>query len=391
MAARIDQHFFTARTGPGVRVADLAIAAAAGALWWTPLSRGSDVGPGELALLVASSAAVGLWRLAPLPLVAVSGLCAAGLALGGAITWPPVAPVLGLYLAAASTAADRRSRLGSVGLALLVGGTDLAAVTASGSWEATDLGHATLAFAVGWFAGDRTRLRREQIAALHERVHEAAAANARESRLAVMEERSRIARDLHDSAGHALSVIAVRAGGAQLTNDPERAFAALRDIAGLARETTADIDHMVTSLREGEDAPRSPIGLASADTVIEQHRAAGMTITTTYDGELPQLGSAADQAAFRGLQEALTNAARHGSGSAEVTFSGADGRFCLTVANPVPATVPPTPPDAPPAPAGHGLIGMRERVSMLGGTVSVERLPGRFVLRLTLPAGGAAA
>ncbi|MFC7106656.1 sensor histidine kinase [Nonomuraea rubra] len=120
-----------------------------------------------------------------------------------------------------------------------------------------------ITWAVAWFAGERTRLRREQIAELQERAMRAEREAEQERLLAAAEERTRIARDLHDSAGHAISVIAVRAGAARLRHhqDPDRSLRALEAIEELARQTAGEIDQIVGTLRgHGEAADEAPPG-----------------------------------------------------------------------------------------------------------------------------------
>src|SRR5215211_85385 len=115
-----------------------------------------------------------------------------------------------------------------------------------------------------WVLGDRIRLRRERVANLEERARQAEREMVRERRLAAAEERTRIARDLHDSAGHAINVILVHAGAARLLaeKDPARSRQALATIERLARETLTEIDGLVRALREDEERPQAPIGLA---------------------------------------------------------------------------------------------------------------------------------
>ena len=132
-----------------------------------------------------------------------------------------------------------------------------------------------------WLAGDRTRLRRERMAELEERALRAEREAERERRLAAAEERTRIARDLHDSAGHAINVILVHAGLGRLRteSDPEAAREAFETIEEVARETVGEIDQMVRALREDgtvAEGVEPPPGLASLDGLIERHRAAGL-------------------------------------------------------------------------------------------------------------------
>jgi signal transduction histidine kinase len=200
-------------------------------------------------------------------------------------------------------------------------------------------------------------------------------------------ERARIARDLHDSAGHAISVIAVRAGAARLRHrqDPDRSLAALAAIEELARQTASEMDQLVGGLREGGSASgavEAPPGLASLDALIAHHQAAGLQVAVDASGAPRPLGGAADQAAYRILQEALTNAARHGAGSARVEVAFGDASVELSVTNPMP------PGGSPRSGGGHGLIGMRERATLLGGDLDDERANGTFRLRARIPYGG---
>jgi signal transduction histidine kinase len=268
-----------------------------------------------------------------------------------------------------------------------------AAAAAQGGFPGGELLHSGLAWAVAWFAGERTRLRRAHIRELKERARRTAREAERERLLAAAEERTRIARDLHDSAGHAISVIAVRAGAARLRyrQDPDRALAALEAIESLARQTANEIDQIVGTLRQGgpanwspgtSGAVEAPPGLASLDTLIARHRAAGLAVNIDASGTPQTLVGAADQAAYRILQEALTNAARHGTGSAHVALAFGDAAVELTVTNPVSAR------GAPRSQGGHGLIGMRERATLLGGDLVAARANGAFRVQAHIPYGG---
>jgi signal transduction histidine kinase len=161
---------------------------------------------------------------------------------------------------------------------------------------------------------------------------------------------------------------------------------ALEAIEELARRTAGEIDHLVGTLRGGPpDGGVAPTGLASLDTLIEHHVEAGLTVTVARSGEPQALGRTADQAAYRIIQQALSNAARHGSGSAHIGLEYADTALALTVINPVDSAASPRPG------GGHGLIGMRERAALLGGTLEAGRVDGTFRLRATIPYRGARA
>jgi signal transduction histidine kinase len=292
-------------------------------------------------------------------------------------------PTAALYLLATGPRWNRRAALAGTGLLVAYVAT---VVASTGTFPALGLLHNGLAWAVAWFAGERTRLRREHLADLRHRAARAERDAERERLLAAAEERARIARDLHDSAGHAISVIAVRAGAARLSpaHDPDRSLAALRAIEDLARQTVDEINNIVTTLRGGtgrSGVVEPPCGLASVDTLVADHAAAGHRAAIQTVGSPRALNAAADQAAYRILQEALTNAARHGAGDTTVTLTFADAGLDLTVTNPVGAN------GAARVGGGHGLIGMRERAALLGGTVSTQRRDGTFQLRAWIPYG----
>jgi signal transduction histidine kinase len=236
----------------------------------------------------------------------------------------------------------------------------------------------------GWLAGDRTRLRRERLAELEERALRAEREAERERRLAAAEERSRIARDLHDSAGHAINVILVQAGAARLlqAQDPAGSRRALETVEEVARETIGEIDRLVRVLREdGQVRPAEiePPGLAALDGLTERHRAAGLPVAVRVRGERRALPAGVDQAAYRILQEALTNAALHGDGGAAVEVDYAPGELRLSVVNPT------RPGETTRAGGGHGIVGMRERASLLGGALAAGAENGAFRVEARLP------
>ncbi|MGP3920633.1 sensor histidine kinase [Nonomuraea sp. 10N515B] len=387
------QRLFSARSSSGVPL-DAALAAVMLAASLALLSHGgidtlrtgsdgSGSGTFDLlgvALTACSTIPLIAWRRFPLGVFAAT-LAANVLMIG--LDYPLdllLGPVAALYLLAASR--DRESpwtrRATTIVAGLLVGFL-AASILMPGGFAATELLHNGLACAVAWFAGERTRLRREQIAELRIRALRTEQGVERERLLAVAEERTRIARDLHDSAGHAISVIAVRAGAARLRHpqDPDRSLPALVAIEELARQTVEEIDHIVTTLREdgpGYGDVEAQPGLASLDTLITHHAA---TVDTT--GVPRPLGGAADQAAYRILQEALTNAARHGTGNARIELAFEDAALQLTVTNRALANCPPR------SGGGHGLVGMHQRATLLGGSLDTESAGGRFRLRARIP------
>jgi signal transduction histidine kinase len=190
----------------------------------------------------------------------------------------------------------------------------------------------------------------------------------------------RIARDLHDSAGHAINVILVHAGLGRLQTerDPAAARAAFETIEDVARETVGEIDQMVRVLREDpRDGVEPPPGVAALEQLVDRHRAAGLDVVATYRGARRSLPASVDTAAYRIVQEALTNAARHGDGQVAVDVRFADAVLEVAVANPVAAGAIHG--------DGHGLIGIHERATLLGGTLEAGARGDRFEVRACLP------
>jgi signal transduction histidine kinase len=244
-----------------------------------------------------------------------------------------------------------------------------------------------LVFVLVWMAGDRVQLRREHVASLEERARQAEEEAERERRLAAAEERTRIARDLHDSAGHAINVILVEAGAARLLKerDPERAEQALKTIEEVAREQIGEIDRIVHALRaeDPEDEavdgmpPGYPAGPQAGEALFERMRASGLDLEVRRSGTWRPLGPSVGRSTFRLLQEALTNAVRHGTGSAIVECHFGDEAVEFTVTNPTESKSM--------GAEGHGLTGMRERVGLLGGSFRAGLLNGVFHVRARLP------
>jgi signal transduction histidine kinase len=299
---------------------------------------------------------------------------------------PPLGPTVAVYLVAfAGDGSRARTRLTLAVVGVMLVAHLAATGFAQDSFPGVELLFGVLTWGGAWLAGDRTRLRRERMIELEERAVRAEREAERERLLAAAEERGRIARDLHDSAGHAMNVILVHAGMGRLQSerDPESAREAFATIEEVARETVGEIDQMVRVLREDSLPPgevEPPPGLAALDGLVQRHRAAGLDVTTTISGDRRPLPPAVDRGAYRILQEALTNAARHGDGSAAVELAFSTGALDLTVANPIGRG------EAGRATGGgHGVIGMRERAALLGGSLDVAARNGSFELHARLP------
>ena len=295
---------------------------------------------------------------------------------------PPIGPTVALYFVALARPENLTRRLLTVAVALAFFSAHIAAYgIAHDTFPDGEILLGAALWAGVWIAADRTRLRRERIAELEERALRAEREAERERQLAAAEERTRIARDLHDSAGHAINVILVHAGAARLhaEKDPVRSRDALATIEAVAHETLREIDQLVTALREDEETAASPIGLAALDALVKRHRDAGLDVRVRVDGKPRQLAPAVDQAAYRILQESLTNALRHGGGTAGVELRYGAGAIEIGVTNPAAS-------DGAHG-AGHGIVGMRERASLLGGAVEAGSQNGSFRVRARLPYG----
>ena len=305
---------------------------------------------------------------------------------------PPVGPTIALFFVAADERTRSRILQTSVVviglLAVHVGSTAIA----HDGFPVTPLLFGIVVWGTAFVIGDQVRQRRQRFAELEERARRAEREAERERRLAAAEERTRIARDLHDSAGHAINVILVQAGAARLLQerDPKAVRSALQTIEDVARETIGEIDQLVRVLREenpldgGAAAVEPPAGLAALETLAARHRAAGLAVTVNVRGAAGRLAPAVDQGAYRILQEALTNAARHGLGDANVDVAFDERGVELTITNTTRAQAQPG------SGGGHGIRGMAERAALLGGHVETDQRDGAFRVRARLPSGGGA-
>ena len=259
------------------------------------------------------------------------------------------------------------------------------AVGASGARFDTMAGNA-IVFAVVWLVGDRQR--RAVAEAATERFRAAELARNREqlARQAVMEERLRIARELHDIVAHAMSVITVQAGTARVVMDgsPGVAREALSAIEDTSRQALAEMRRMLSVLRDdtagGPDALLSPArGLDDLDTLIETAAASGLRVDLSRHGEPVALPAGAELATYRIVQEALTNVCRHArASSASVVVRYQPSEVAVEIIDDGIGGNPAT--------GGHGLIGMRERAALYGGEVEAAPRPeGGFRVRARIP------
>ncbi|NBE95871.1 sensor histidine kinase [Nonomuraea sp. KC401] len=279
------------------------------------------------------------------------------------------------------------------GLAMALGGL-LAAVlayalgAAAGPPSATTLSdHVVVAMVLisVWGAGRSLRLRRAYMEELRGRAARLERARAADTRAARAEERSRIARELHDVVAHHVSVMTVQAAAARkvLSSDPGLAGEALTAIEHTGRMAMSEMRNIVGVLRTDARAELGPQpGMEDLPALIEQMREAGLPTRLVIEGEPPPLPAGVDLAAYRLVQEGLTNSLRHAGAGAKavVTVRHAPHELDVRVADDGRGAA-----GAPGRP-GHGLVGIRERVALYGGILSVGPLPGGgFEVRARFP------
>ena len=212
------------------------------------------------------------------------------------------------------------------------------------------------------------------------------------ARRAVLEERTRIARELHDVVAHHMSLIAVRAETApyRLSGLPESALAEFGSLSEVAREAMADMRRLLGVLRHDEPAALAPQPqLADLPALVDAARRAGVPVKLAVTPALDQVPSGVGVCAYRIVQESLSNASQHAPGAMVTVLVEQDsGAVLLRVANGPGGPADPSANDDGP---GHGLTGMRERVALLGGTLSAGPAPdGGFVVSAVLPLGATA-
>jgi len=322
-------------------------------------------------------------------------------AVGGAlqvITSQPSPADVALLVLLYTVAAYRPRRASIMALLVCLGGSAVA-VLAWGPVQNVNLIWRLIfsAFLFGgleltvWVLGDSMRYRRGYYAALEDRAARLEAERHAEGKVAAAAERARIARELHDVVAHHVSVMVVQADGAgyALRSDPDRAAAALQAIAGTGRQALAEMRRLLGVLRSADDqAALAPVpGLGELRELLEQARAAGLEVSYTLSGTPRELPEGAELAAYRVVQESLTNTRKHAglAATAAVTLRYEPGGLVVEVTD---DGLGGGTEDS----GGHGLAGMRERIAMYGGTVTAGPLPGGgFGVTARLPSPHAAA
>ncbi|QNP64550.1 sensor histidine kinase [Streptomyces genisteinicus] len=274
----------------------------------------------------------------------------------------------------------------------LVGGA-CAATLAMVRWPLEEAGAAgrifftvvmTAPFVLAWVLGDSIRTRRAYFAQLEERATRLEKEREAQAKVAVAAERARIARELHDVVAHNVSVMVVQADGAAYVLDtaPDQARQALETISGTGRQALAEMRRLLGVLRTS-DAPESGEYVPQPDVeqiedLVEQVRRAGLTVDFKVEGTPRPLPSGVELTAYRIVQEALTNTRKHGGpeAGASVRLVYFDDGLGLLVEDDGRGASHELYEDGGADGRGHGLIGMRERVGMVGGTLDAGPRPG---------------
>jgi signal transduction histidine kinase len=330
-----------------------------------------------VAALAYAVAAIAIYRRRSAP-VAVLGVALAGWALA----LPTNDSNVGLIALFALYAVGRyatNSRHGLAGLATAIALLTVDGLILSAPWSETGFG--AVFFFVIWYIGRRMASREERAAQRRRQ-------QADEARRIVAEERTHIARELHDVVAHQVSMMTVQAGAAQAVAavDPERARAAMAAVEQAGRQALDELRHLLGVLRpetDGSGLGPQP-GLADLPRLVAQLRAAGLDIEVT-DGLRTPLPTRVQLSAYRIVQEALTNVLKHGGPGTRVEVHLCEDRKDITI-----EVLDHAPPSLTRAQApGHGIIGMRERATLLGGRLETGPRPeGGFRVAARFPLTG---
>ncbi|WP_406333402.1 sensor histidine kinase [Streptomyces sp. NBC_00203] len=341
------------------------------------------------ALLGAAGSAALWWRKThPRTVVAVTAVAAntAG-ALGYLLTPLLLAPVMSALYWLAMRTSRRTGRIALVGVVSLLVTTALVDDRYAYPWPLKTLGPAFWVLApVAW--GTATRLRRAYLEAAHARAEYAERTREEEARHRVAEERMRIARELHDVVAHHMALANALAGTAAhlARTHPDQVQRILDDLAGTTSSALRELKATVGLLRQANepDAPLEPApGLGRLSDLTSAFAAAGLTVTVTVEGEEQPLSPGVDLTAYRIVQEALTNVAKHAAAkTARVRLAYTHDHVTITVSDDGDAAAP-----AAPSPSGgFGLMGMRERAQSVGGRLQAGHRPeGGFTVTTELP------
>jgi signal transduction histidine kinase len=367
--------------------ADLLIAAAllVWALLEAILSRGPGPVAGRIAFAVAITTPLAFRRQAPGAVVAVLVVATLAWTLPAGVHETGTYPFPSFLLASFSVACyARRPGVAIAGLVALLATMLIVLESAfyiESEVSAGSIAILTLFLGGTWTAGWLVRRRAAQ-------VRRALAESGELARSAVGEERTRIARELHDVVAHSVSIIAVQAGAAEalIDSDPGQAREHMAAVRRTAREAMSEMRRLLDVLRTDESRYAPQPGLGRLADLLEEVRGAGVAVELVEEGERPRLPPGLDLVAFRVLQESLTNVRKHASAApTQVRLRYGSGALELDVVNGPPAAAHAAS-NGGERGSGHGLIGMRERVHLFGGSFDARpSQDGGFRVHAVLP------
>jgi signal transduction histidine kinase len=303
---------------------------------------------------------------------------------------PFTAAAFGAGIAAAFLLGNLRDAFRArLGLAIVLGGAAIV-IANDPNHAGGEVVSTPLLFAIGWLAGFAIRGRAEQVQAAEVRAAQAEREREAAARVAVAEERARIARELHDIVAHAVSVMVLQVGAVRhrLADAPAEDRQALEDVERTGRTALTEMRRLLGAMRrDGDDLALAPQpGLGNLGVLLEQVGQAGLPARLHVDGEPYALPDALDLSAYRIVQEGLTNALKHAHASeVEVTLRYGFDELEIEVRDNGDGAAPSD--DG----HGHGLVGVRERVKIYGGEMTADTSDGGFVLRTRLPLRGGGA
>lgn len=335
-------------------------------------------------------AALGVRRRWPLPVLAVSTIGAAvTIGLTDARSSYPAVVALAAYTVASTS--DRR-------IAWISAGTVAVLLVGVGLIANGDLTNPGLVQPVAWIGmatavGDALRTRRAYVAAVEERARRAERTRDEVAARRVAQERLRIARELHDAVAHGIAVINVHAGvaGHLLRTRPDEAAESLAHVRAASQSVLGELGTLLGVLRSSEDseAPTEPVpGLGQIDDLVKIFTTAGLTIDVVTVGQAPRISPSVDLAAYRIIQESLTNIHKHGRGvHTTVRLVHGEDALLIKVRNADENRAPPAATSISGGPTGGlGIVGMRERAASIGGTLDAGAEPdGGFLVTAMLP------
>ena len=368
--------------------ADAGMAVALAALALVGVIRANRLDAVSLALLCLQTLPIALRRRDPMRILVVTGL---SITLYSSLGYPETSGTLGVFLAFYTVAANESRRRAVTAATITAAGIFISYMGFAAVRSIDDatgaLGSTYLFFGLAWVIGDNIRVRRAYTAQLEQRAVELEREREEKAVQAVAQERGRIARELHDVVAHHVSVMVVQAGGARriLDKDPALARDALAAVEEAGRTALAEMRHMLEVLRADEAGMGPQPGLIDLDRLVGQVREAGLPVETRVEGTERSLPAGMDLAAYRIIQEALTNAVKHaGKASATVRVRYEPEALDIEIADDGRGAAAPL--LAGVVEGGHGLIGMRERVALYGGELETGPVfPGGYRVHARFP------